>query len=97
MSASTTSNPPVERGMDAARKIKVLNEVLKQFGSGQKVDPADWQDFVRAQNDELKTGPKVGESVPPFQLGDQNSKRWTTSELMGPNGFLLVFIRSAVW
>lgn len=97
MSTSSTGATPTEPKLDAARKLKVLNEVPKQFGSGQKVDPADWQDFVRAQNDELKTGPNVGEMVPAFELGDQNGKRWPASELMGSNGLLLVFTRSVVW
>lgn len=97
MSTSGTENPPAEPKLDAARKVKVLTEVLQQFGSGKKVDPADWNDFVRAQNDGLKTGPNVGELVPAFELCDQNSRQWSTKDLMGPNGLLLVFTRSVDW
>ena len=83
--------------LDAERKVKVLTEVPKAFGTGQKIDPADWKDFVRAQNDDLKTGPAIGERVPDFELADQNGKQWALKQLMGPNGLLLVFTRSADW
>ena len=83
--------------LDTARKIKVLTEVPMTFRAGKKVDPADWKDFVRAQNDDLKTGPAIGERVPDFELADQNGKQWTLKRLMGANGLLLVFTRSADW
>jgi hypothetical protein len=85
-----------ESKLDAARKNKVLIEVPKAFGSGQ-IDPADWKDFVRAQNDDLKTGPAIGERVPDFELADQNGRQWALKQLMGTNGLLLVFTRSADW
>jgi hypothetical protein len=83
--------------LDTARKNKVLIEVPKAFGAGQKVDPADWKDFVRAQNDDLKTGPAIGERVPDFELADQNGRQWSLKDLTGPHGLLLVFTRSADW
>jgi hypothetical protein len=97
MSTSGDSAPPAESKLDAARKIKVLTEVPMSFGSGKKIDPADWKDFVRAQNDELKTGPAIGERVPDFELADQLGKQWSLHDLMGGNGLLLVFTRSADW
>jgi hypothetical protein len=42
-------------------------------------------------------GPQVGEIVPNFSLTDQNGKTWTRDAIMGPNGAMLVFIRSASW
>jgi hypothetical protein len=96
MSASE-AQPSSDSKLDSARKIKVLTEVPMSFRSGKKVDPADWKDFVRAQNDELKTGPEVGDRVPNFELGDQNGKQWSLHDLMGRNGLLLVFTRSADW
>jgi len=83
--------------LDTTRKNKVLMEVPKAFGTGQKIDPADWKDFVRAQNDEVKTGPAIGEHVSDFGLADQNGRQWALKDLMGPNGLLLVFTRSADW
>ena len=86
-----------ELKLDSARKNKVLIEVPKAFGTGQKIDPADWKDFVRAQNEDLKTGPAIGERVPDFELPDQNGRQWALKQLMGANGLILVFTRSADW
>ncbi len=97
MSASSADQLSTRSKLDRTRKEQVLTDVLKQFGSGQKVDPADWQDFVLAQNDELKTGPNVGEPVPSFELADQDGKNWALKDLLGPAGLLLVFTRSADW
>ncbi|HEY7170601.1 MAG TPA: hypothetical protein VH417_07135 [Vicinamibacterales bacterium] len=44
-----------------------------------------------------KLGPQVGERVPDFSLSDQNGKSWTLQSIMGPNGAMLVFFRSADW
>ena len=97
MSTSGDSASPTESKLDAARKIKVLTEVPMSFGSGKKIDPADWKDFVRAQNDDLKTGPSIGDRVPDFELADQGGKRWSLHDLLRRNGLLLVFTRSADW
>ena len=83
--------------MDAAVKANAFRDVLKKMGAGEKVEPALWNQFVNAQNDDLKTGPKVGEKVPDFTLADQNGKNCSLHDLMGPNGLLLVFTRSADW
>jgi hypothetical protein len=42
-------------------------------------------------------GPQVGESVPEFSLPDQNGKVWNQDSILGPNGMMLVFVRSADW
>jgi hypothetical protein len=86
-----------EAKMDTATKAAAFHGVLGQMAAGQKIDPALWDQFVAAQNDALATGPKVGERVPDFTLPDQNGKAWPLRELMGPNGLLLVFVRSADW
>jgi peroxiredoxin len=39
----------------------------------------------------------VGSKVPDFALEDQNGRRLTLHDLMGPKGMLLVFTRSADW
>jgi hypothetical protein len=83
--------------MDPAVKANAFREVLNRMGSGEKPDPKLWTDFVAAQNDDLKTGPKIGEKIPDFMLADENGKQWPLRELMGPKGLLLVFVRSADW
>ena len=42
-------------------------------------------------------GPQVGEIVPDFSLTDQNGVARTRDSIMGPNGAMLVFNRSADW
>ena len=42
-------------------------------------------------------GPQVGETVPSFSLADQNGEARDVQSLMGPNGLMLVFSRSADW
>ena len=45
----------------------------------------------------LPTGPEIGERVPNFSLPDQHGKISTLQELVGENGALLNFYRSASW
>ncbi len=42
-------------------------------------------------------GPQVGEHIPDFSLPDQNGKVWTRESIMGPNGAMILFHRSADW
>ncbi len=42
-------------------------------------------------------GPQVGEVVPSFSLTDQTGAARDLASLMGPNGLMLVFSRSADW
>jgi cytochrome oxidase Cu insertion factor (SCO1/SenC/PrrC family) len=42
-------------------------------------------------------GPKVGETVPDFELPDQHGTPRKLSSLLGPRGAMLVFYRSADW
>ena len=42
-------------------------------------------------------GPQVGDVVPAFSLTDQTGQTHTLESIMGPNGAMLVFSRSANW
>ena len=42
-------------------------------------------------------GPQVGERVPDFSLPDQTGRVWTRDSILGPNGAILLFYRSANW
>ena len=42
-------------------------------------------------------GPQVGELVPDFQLSDQFGEIHNLESVMGPNGAMLLFHRSADW
>jgi hypothetical protein len=94
-----SSNDNVGGGatMDPAVKANAFRELLAKRAAGETPDPKLWNQFVAAQNDDLKTGPRIGEKVPDFSLPDQNGKQWSLHDLMGPQGLLLVFVRSADW
>jgi AhpC/TSA family len=42
-------------------------------------------------------GPPVGSPAPDFEATDQDGRTRSLSSLLGPNGALLVFYRSADW
>jgi hypothetical protein len=84
--------------MEATAKASILHGMIRRMGAGgADITTADWLEFVEAQNDGYKTGPEIGEKVPDFSLADQHGQHRGLKELMGPNGLLLVFSRSADW
>jgi hypothetical protein len=84
--------------MEQETKAAVLHDVIRKYAAGgQDITPDDWRQFVEAQNDGYRTGPEIGQKVPDFTLPDQHGKGRTLVDLMGPNGLLLVFSRSADW
>ena len=84
--------------MNAQEKAVILHDVIRRFASGGgDITTTDWLAFVEAQNDGYRTGPAIGEQVPDFTLPDQYGTQRTLQDLMGPNGLLLVFSRSADW
>jgi hypothetical protein len=50
-----------------------------------------------AQPDIASIGPQVGARVPDFTGVDQFGRRHTLQSVVGPNGAMLVFFRSADW
>ena len=45
----------------------------------------------------MVSGPEVGERIPDFVALDQNGNLVSLSDVMGPSGAMVVFIRSADW
>jgi len=45
----------------------------------------------------IRTGPSVGDAVPPFSAPDQNGRTQTLASIAGPKGTMLVFFRSSDW
>src|SRR5271163_3066389 len=84
--------------MEAAKKADLLNGVVrKMMTGGADIQTSEWLDFVQAQNDDARTGPAIGEKVSDFTLPDQTGRLWSLEELMGRNGLMLIFSRSADW
>lgn len=48
-------------------------------------------------HDAASIGPAIGAAVPAFSLTDQSGHKQTLETLMGPQGLVLVFFRSADW
>ena len=51
----------------------------------------------RATIDVDDIGPQVGERVPDFTLPDQSGRSTSLESILGPNGAMLIFHRSADW
>jgi hypothetical protein len=84
--------------MDAKVKASILHDIVRRMGDGgPEITTPEWMDFVKAQNDDYRTGPEVGEKAPSFILADQSGTSRSLESLMGRNGLLLVFSRSAGW
>ena len=57
--------------------------------------PANTQD--REEIDVASLGPQVGERIPEFALPDQNGTVQTLESIMGEEGAMILFHRSADW
>ena len=71
---------PKETSMEANAKAAVLNEILRRRAAREPIKVEEWLEFVAAQNDEMRTGPKIGEKVPGFPSPINTGKpaRWAT-------------------
>lgn len=74
-----------------ARCLMVSAVVLLTAGG-----PAHGQQAAEALDVQV-LGPQVGAQVPSFSLQDQHGDVRTLESLMGPQGLMLVFVRSADW
>lgn len=62
--------------------------------------PALAQNFltdIPAGSRGMVSGPVVGERIPDFSAYDQNGNLVSLGDVMGPNGAMVVFHRSADW
>ena len=59
--------------------------------------PPQAQPAATATVDLEALGPKVGATIPDFNLPDQHGEIRSLKSLLGPKGAVLVFFRSADW
>ena len=62
--------------------------------------PALAQNFltdIPAGSRGMVSGPEIGERIPDFSAYDQNGNLVSLGDVMGPNGAMVVFHRSADW
>lgn len=77
-----------------SERLRELFQKLRQTG---KLAPEERAEMIQAQDVDVRTGPEVGERVPDFALPDWTGRTWSLKDLLGPQGLLLVFHRSADW
>ncbi len=82
---------------DLAEKAAAMLEFRRVRDSGLPVPAEVRARHVWATNDGYSTGPDPGARIPEFGLPDQAGALRTLNDLVGPNGLLLVFHRSAHW
>ena len=87
-----------QQGRRAALGIALAVMVLGVgWGVMQSRTPIAVEMESRTPIDVASLGPQVGEQVPAFSLPDQNGRVRTLDSILGPNGAILLFHRSADW
>ncbi len=74
-----------------------LRDLLQKLRLTGKVTLEERDELIRAQDLNVQTGPAVGERVPDFTLPDWAGRSWSLSDLLGPEGLIVVYHRSAGW
>ncbi len=75
-----------------SNKILLILAVVTGFFSPTMLPAAEREQVVVSE-----LGPQVGEQVPDFQLSDQFGELQNLESIMGPNGAMILFHRSADW
>ena len=52
---------------------------------------------IPSGSEDMVSGPEIGERIPDFAAYDQNSNLVSLDDVMGPNGAMILFHRSADW
>lgn len=76
---------------------EILRTLLQKRRETGQLTPEEFAALIRAQDENLQTGPGIGEQVPDFTLPDAAGRVWSRDQLLGPQGLVLVFYRSADW
>jgi hypothetical protein len=87
MRVSISQVSPGSRFGKIATAVLLCGSLLLSFAAGAQPEAIDLS----------KRGPQVGEMIPEFSLPDQHGKLWSDQTILGENGTMLVFLRSANW
>ncbi len=82
---------------DLLEKAAIMREFGRRRAAGELVPEELYVKHLNATNDNYSTGPESGRRIPDFLLPDQKGVLRSLDNLIGPNGLLLVFHRSAEW
>jgi hypothetical protein len=83
-----------------SNKIRGLSTLLAALTAVLIALPASAQNFltdIPEQSLGMVSGPEVGERIPDFEAYDQHGNLVSLADVMGPNGAVVVFYRSADW
>jgi hypothetical protein len=80
-----------------AEPKEILRTLLQKRREVGNLTPEEFEALIRAQDADMQTGPAVGEHTPDFTLADAHGRLWSRADLLGPQGLILVFHRSADW
>lgn len=81
-------------------KIKGLGSILLAISLALVALPGSAQNFltdIPAGSVGMVSGPEIGDTLPDFEAYDQNGNLVGLDDVMGPNGAMVVFHRSADW
>lgn len=70
---------------------------LSKVGTGATISETEWLFHFDHQNAGALDGLAIGEDTPDFALVDHTGEQRTRADLMGTEGLLVVFARSADW
>ena len=70
---------------------------LNKVGTGATISETEWLFHFDHQNTGARDGLAIGEDTPDFALVDHTGEQRTRADLMGAEGLLVVFARSADW
>jgi hypothetical protein len=88
---------PHEQQADTVMTPKGRSQAGQVLAAATLLTIACGVDESRAPIDIDELGPQVGERVPDFTLPDQQGRMVSLDSVLGPNGALLMFYRSADW
>ena len=81
-------------------RVGIAALVLSLFGLPALSQPSYSTEFltdIPTGSRGMVSGPEVGERIPDFEARDQNGNLVSLDDVMGPNGAMVVFVRSADW
>ena len=79
----------------AAEKTRFV-DIVTRLINGREISYDEFMFHLDVQNANLQSGTPVGRKLPSFTLPDPSGRLRTVADLSGPNGLLLVFVRSVV-
>ena len=84
-------------GLEVARKYCIASTLTALAVIALPVFGQDVFTIVEPQDENMLTGPELGERIPAFSALDQHGVPKSFEDIVGPNGAMIIFYRSADW